>query len=340
MFWQVCTNSRGPMTSSVCGLLAAAWISSSSMAQSYPDDSAGASDIGVIEEYSLYPVTAPQPGEPRPIRFVFSTRGEYQFDTGLDRAGDFSLTRANAGLGFSVPIADRFGIAIGTSLGIASYDFDRAAVFGGGRPWEAIYTGQVSAVANYTLDDAWTVFGGAIFGLAGEEGADFSDSITGGGMIGAGYRHSEGLIVRFGLSVMSQIEDDAAVMPVILVDWAIDDRWRLRMGSLDTGSADVIGAGLNYRISEQWSAGGRLSWVHSRFRLDDSGFAPEGVGQDDRFKATLVLNWRATDHLDLGLLGGVVFGGTLRVEDQDGGRLFEEDYDPTGFAGVRLAWRF
>jgi hypothetical protein len=344
--------SRRAQSSRVLGLLVVASMSSASPAQNDPDDTAGSLDsvgsfgpadsldTGAIEDYTLYPITPTGQDESRRIRFVFSTGGEYQFDAGIDRAGDFSVIRASAGLGFSVPVADRLSVAIGTSFGYATYDFDSAAVFGGGTPWEDIFTGQVSAIANYALDDTWSLFGGGLFGMAGEDGADFGDSTSGGGMIGAGYRHSDRLTFRVGVSVMSQIEDDAVVMPVLLMDWKIDERWRLRLGSLDTASGDLIGGGLSYAISERLSVGGRLGWVRSRFRLDDSGYAPDGVGQDDRFKGTVVLNWRITDNVDVSVHGGVVFGGELRVENESGDRLFKEDYDPAALVGARLAWRF
>ncbi|TVS07705.1 MAG: hypothetical protein EA423_03445 [Phycisphaerales bacterium] len=321
-------------------LLAVALMSSVSLAQSHLDDSAGILDIGVSDEYSFYPIAEPGQDDSGRIRFILRSSGEYQFGTSIDRAGDFSVVRAGTGLGFSVPVADRLGIAIGTSFGYARYDFDRAEVFDGEKPWEHIFTGQASVIANYALDDTWRLFGGGILGFAGEDGAGFSDSVTGGGLFGAGYRHSDDLTVQLGVSVISQIEDDVAVMPVLLVDWKIDDQWRLRLGSLDTASGDLVGAGLNYTISERWSVGGRLSWMRSRFRLDDSGFAPGGVGQDDRFKGTVVVNWRAGDNIDVGVLGGMVFGGELRIEDENGDRLFKEDYDPTALAGVRLTLRF
>lgn len=344
--------SRRAPFNAVLGLLFAASMSSASLAQNEPVDTPGPLDhagsfgtadslgTGAIEDYTLSPITPTGPDESRRIRFVFSTGVEYQFDTGIDRAGDFSVVRAGAGLGLSIPVADRLTVAIGTSFGYAHYDFDSAAVFGGETPWEDIFTGQVSAIANYALDDTWSLFGGGLFGMAGEEGADFSDSTSGGGMIGVGYRHSDRLSFRVGVSVMSQIEDDTVVMPVLLMDWKIDERWRLRLGSLDTASGDLIGGGLSYAVSEQLSVGGRLGWVRSRFRLDDSGFAPDGVGQDDRFKGMLVLNWRVSDNVDVSVLGGVVFGGELRVEDESGDRLFKEDYDPTALVGARLAWRF
>jgi hypothetical protein len=297
-------------------------------------------DVGEMDDSVVYPDAATGPDGPRPTPFLLHARAEYQFDSGIDSAGDFNVIRAMGGAGFAFPIGDRFGMALGGGFGYKGYDFESAPVFGGSEPWENIYTTILSALAGFKIDDQWSVFGGGIFSLSAEEGADFGSSFTGGGVIGAGYRASPDFVVRLGVSVVSQIEDDVAVLPVVQLDWRITDRWRARAGSLDTGATDVIGAGLTYKLTEQWSIGGRIGYARDRFRLDDSGFAPEGVGQDDRFKATLSVTWRPTDTFELGLIGGMAFGGELRIEDEDGDRLFKEDYDPAAVVGARMAFRF
>lgn len=322
-------------------LLATAVMGESSQydTTSTPVEATDDAEVGVGEELTLDPDPV-KPGSPRQKPFIVNVRGEYQFDTGIDTAGDFGVVRIHGGAGMRFPISDRFGMAVGGGYTFAGYDFDSDAAFGGGEPWENIHTFQATVLASYSIDPTWSVFGGGVLALSGEDDADAGDSMTGGGMIGAGYRASERLSVRLGVSVNSQIEDDVSIMPVVLVNWTIDEHWNLRVGSLDTGAVDAIGAGLTYKLSDQWSLGGQLGWVHSRFRLDDSGFAPDGVGQDERAKGLLVLRWDASESLTLGVFGGVAFGGELRIEDEDGDRLFKEDYDATPFAGARLVWRF
>jgi hypothetical protein len=333
----ICVRSR--LLCAVSSVAVFASLAAAEAAEDYSDAS-GMSEIGSIEEFSLDPVSQDDSADPRPTPFVVNARADYQFGAGIDTAGDFSVVRAMGGAGFGFPIGEKLIVATGVGFNYAGYDFDRSPAFGGGEPWEDIYSAVVTSIGNYTINDQWSAFGGGIFAFSGEDGASFSDSFTGGGVVGGGYRFSKNLMVRLGVSVMSQLEDDVSVLPVLMVDWKIDERWRFRVGSLDIGTSDVAGAGLSYKFTEPWSLGGRISYVQSRFRLDDSGFAPEGVGQDERFKATLALNWHPSQTVELTVLGGLVFGGELQIEDENGDRLFKEDYDTTPFVGARFAWRF
>ncbi len=304
------------------------------------EEGAGDSDIGAVEEFALTPVSRAAPGEARPKPFFFNARGDYQFDSSIDTAGDFNVTRALAGVGMKFPLGERFGGAVMGVYDFAGYDFDDAAVFGGGEPWGDINSGRFMAVCNYTVNEQWSVFGGGIAAISAESGASASSAWTGGGFIGGGYRASDSLVVRLGVSVVSQLEDDAEVLPIFVFEWQIDERWQLRAGGLDAGASDAFGIGATYKLNEQWSLGARVAYHRNRFRLDDSGFAPDGVGQDQRVNGTLLATWRPRQHLEISVLGGVAFSGEIRVEDDDGNRLFKEDYDPAPFVGARLAWRF
>jgi hypothetical protein len=196
------------------------------------------------------------------------------------------------------------------------------------------------AVINYTVNEQWSISGGGIAAISAESGASSSDAWTGGGFIGGGYHASNSLVVQLGVSVTSQLEDDVLVLPIFVVKWQIDERWQLRAGGLDTGVSDAFGVGTTYKLNEQWSLSARMAYHRKRFRLDDSGFAPDGVGQDQRVNGTVLATWRPRQHLELSVLGGLAFAGELRVEDENGDRLFKEDYDPAPFVGARLAWRF
>jgi hypothetical protein len=100
----------------------------SSAALEMTGDGVGDSDIGAVEEFTLTPV------RPKPF-FFFNARGEYQFDSSIDNAGDFNVTRALAGIGTKFPLGGRFGASVGGVYDFAGYDFDDAVVFGGGEPW-------------------------------------------------------------------------------------------------------------------------------------------------------------------------------------------------------------
>jgi hypothetical protein len=297
------------------------------------------SDVAA-EEFAL--TLQPSDAAARPARppLFLIAGGEYQFNAGIDTAGNFDVTRALAGIGTRFPLGERLGVGVSATYDLAAYDFDDAAVFGGGQPWGDIHTGRLMAMGNYTVDEHWFVFAGGVAGIAAVSGADASGSWTGSGFIGGGYRASDHLSVQLGVSVTSQLEDDSQVLPMFVVDWQLDERWKLHAGAVEFGVTDVVGVGVMYRVNDQWSLGARTGYVRQRFRLDGSGFAPDGVGEDERAKAALVLRWGPRPGLQVSVLGGVALGGKLQVEDDDGGHLFKEDYDPAPFVGARVSWQF
>ena len=54
----------------------------------------------------------------------------------------------------------------------------------------------------------------------------------------------------------------------------------------------------------------------------------------------MAVRYRATDKIMLDLLGGVNIAGTVRVENDDGGRIAEDDYDPAPFLGLKGVFLF
>jgi hypothetical protein len=304
------------------------------------DEDAADSDIGAAEEFALKLQPPDAAARPARLPLLLSAGGEYQFSAGIDNAGDFNVTRGRAGIGTRFPLGERLGVGVSAAYDFADYDFDDAAVFGGGEPWGDIHTWRFMAVGNYAVDEHWFVFAGAVAGIALERGADAFSSCTGGGFVGGGYRASDRLSVQLGLSVTSQLEDDPQVLPMFTLDWQFDERWKLHAGALEFGVTDAVGVGVTYRLDDQWSLGARAGYVRQRFRLDGSGFAPDGVGEDDRAKAALVLRWQPRPGLQVSILGGVALGGELQVEDEGGRHLFNEDYDAAPFVGARVSWQF
>lgn len=297
-------------------------------------------DVGEVEAFALTPAQPP-PGAAAPrTRYLASAYGAYQFDTDLDTAGDFSVARGRAAVGAKVPLGGRLGMSAMAGYELSSYDFNDAAGLGGGEPWDDIHFGQLVVTFDYAVDERWSVFGGPIVSFAAQSGAGVSDSITAGGIIGVGYRAANNLVLRLGVAASSELEDDASVLPSFVVEWAIDEHWQLRSGALDLGASNAVGLGIGYRFDHHWSVGGHVGFVSQRFRLDDSGVAPDGVGQDERSAAAVQVTWTPQPHLQVSVQAGAHFAGELQVEDEDGNTLSRDDYDPGAFAGASLRLRF
>jgi hypothetical protein len=137
---------------------------------------------------------------------------------------------------------------------------------------------------------------------------------------------------------VTQIEDSTSVFPVLLIDWKITDRLSLKTGR---GTGATLGPGLvlGWRASEKWSLslGGRYERL--RFRLDDQGFAPDGVGEDRAFPIFGGINYTHSRRFQLSLVAGVEVGGKLSLDDKDGNEIVSESHDPAAFIGLALSLR-
>jgi hypothetical protein len=294
-----------------------------------------------LDEFSLEPAEPAEPAGARRMHFVVRGGASHQFDTGLDTAGDFNVTRGSAGAGVHTALGERLSLNVAGLYSVACYDFEQSGTFAFGEPWSDIHTTRVTAIFNYVLDQRWSVFSGPMGSVAAEGGADWSSAVTGGGLAGVGYRASDRVALRLGVAVNSELEEVVSVSPVLLVEWSLDDRWKLTGGGLDAGTTDAVGLAIAYQIDERYSVAARTGFVSNRFRLDDSalGFSPEGVGQDDRTMASVALILAPRPDLRINLVLGVALGGEIRIEDDQGDRVFQQDYDPAAYGGVSLLWR-
>ena len=123
------------------------------------------------------------------------------------------------------------------------------------------------------------------------------------------------------------------------MDWRITDRISLRTGR---GFASTRGPGLSlvWDASERWSfsLGGR--YEKERFRLDDDGIAPDGIGQETSVPLYLGITRSFGPTASFSVIAGAKMGGRLRLEDDYGDLLEQSDYDTAPFAGATFDLRF
>lgn len=263
----------------------------------------------------------------------------YQFDTDLDDGGDFNVTRftIQAGSGYSWDAQTNTSFSLGYSYN--GYDFSGSTGFGASVPWEDIHTLSVAIPVRFGIDDKWTAFVIPSIRSTGESGADFGETITGGALGGFSYRFSDRLTIGPGIGVISQLEESATVIPVLIIDWKITDKW-----SLDTGRGlgATLGPGLtlNYQPNKIWRFGIGGRYEKLRFRLDKNGETPKGVGEDSSFPLFVNATYSVKPKVNISLIGGFESGGELSLEDESGRTIKEESYDTGIFFGLAFNARF
>ena len=298
----------------------------------------------------LLPLTAAaqdKPDSPRlgqgPGGWSQFTRGGavYQFDADIEDDASFTVTRLNleAGTGYRWNRQNSVSLALGYTYDGYSFAQGKEPGAFANEPWEDIHTFSLGIPIRYGINNEWSTFVIPSVRSTGESGASFSDTLTGGVLGGFAYRFGDRLTIGPGIGVISQLEESATVIPILIINWKITDKLSLETGR---GQAATLGPGLtlNYRANDKWSAaiGGRYEKL--RFRLDSSAGNPDGIGEDSSFPLFASVTHRFSPKSSVSLIGGVELGGELRQEDEKGNRIASENYDPAPFLGLTFGIRF
>ena len=281
------------------------------------------------------------PGLASKIGWSAFTRGGYvhQMDTDIDNGGSFSVNRFFIQGGPTYVSDKGTSISLAVGYGFDGYNFSGNTGFGGQKPWEDIHSLRFSIPLRWKINEQWTGFVSPTIRFTGEKEADFDGALTGGGFAGFSYRHGDRLSIGPGVGVLTQLEDSTRVIPILIINWKITDTLSLNTGR---GIGATLGPGLTFdwRPSRAWSfsIGGRYERL--RFRLDEKGTVPNGIGDDRAFPIFGGIAYSFTPMVRIGVLGGVEVGGELRLEDENGHTIIEENHDPAGFLGITFSARF
>ncbi len=259
----------------------------------------------------------------------------YHFETDVDKGGAFSVNRYFVEGGVSR--IWRFDRMLSFSAGFGQDDYR----FSGGisEPWNNIDNYRAGIFARWALDNEWVLFAGPSIRTYGEPGVNLEDALTAAFFGGASYKISDQLTLGPGLGVVGQLEDDTRFFPIILINWNITQKLSLETGG---GFAATGGPGLslNYAFSKRWKAGLAGRYEKKRFRLDDSGIAPGGVGEDENFPLYGIVSCYIYPGGMINAIFGYNFGGKLEADKVDGQNVYSSGYNDSVSAGVTASFRF
>lgn len=262
-----------------------------------------------------------------------------QFDADMKGGGEFSVNRLfiQGGATYAPQPGRRVTISVG--YGRHSYDFAGATGLTGVAPWKDIDTLRFSLPLRYRFDDKLTMFVMPTLRFAAESSADLDDGASGGALGGISYRISDRLEIGPGVGVLTRIEASTDVFPILLIDWQITDRLSLETGR---GLAATAGPGLtlNWRTTDQWRFLLGARYEKFRFRLAEDGATPRGVGEERSVPLLLGATYRFNPKTELTLVGGVELEGELRLDDENGDRFMQDDYDEAAFVACTFRARF
>ncbi len=263
----------------------------------------------------------------RPVLFAIDGLAAGQGKANLDGGGSFTASRVFGRVGGLYRFdGGTAGLFVGT--GQIDYDFDGTTA-----PWGTVRDESFNIPISLSLGQA-EVFVAPGLRYDYEDGADRDDGRTWGAFAGFGWRFSDTLTLGPAFGAYTEIgSDDLDVFPAIIVDWQITDRARLTTGPT-LGATQGPGLAFDYAVTDDLRLGVAGRYENIRFRLNDDGPAPGGIGQDRSFPLVLTLDYAPFPGSRLAAFAGAEFGGELRLEDASGAVVETRDYDPAPILGV------
>ncbi len=263
------------------------------------------------------------------------------FDMDLETTGDVSVNRAGVHLQGRGSVARDVRLEMNLRFLYDNYDFGDAFALDpiDGEPWENLSTLAFDATIEWWVVNDVALLFGMTLESSGETGSDWDQTITGGGRFGVLFAANKALVWGLGLGITSQLEDSVMVYPIFILNWHISAQARLQSVAGPVGIA-TTGLEFVYDLGGGLETGVGLRYEYRRFRLDDDGFAPGGVGEDTSIPFWGRISYRFTPNLSADLFAGFIFAGKFKVDDLDGLPLTREDADPGAMLALAVRFKF
>lgn len=272
---------------------------------------------------------------PPSVTITLGASASYRFESGFDSGmSDVSVARVGATVDAGFLVGDRSRLALNFGTEHSFYDFAPMSVLvpGGVDPFDSIHDYTMGARFSTQINERWSGLIGGGVQSSGESSANFEDTLTYNGLVGASYKVNDKLTIGAAVVVSSRLEDDVVVIPVPTITWDIDERWRL-----ESRNAGLL---LSYKASDTLRVGLEGSFERREYRLDDMGPLPSGVVRERRVPVGLWTEWKPAPNVTLeGTLGADVYV-EFESLNSAGVKFADDETDPAVYAGIALSIRF
>jgi hypothetical protein len=279
------------------------------------------------------------PEEDRKTHAAFDIFSDYSFESDFtDSAGSLAVTRIGAQFAVTMPAFKTSQVGIALEADRWNFDFKNATTLDSvdGNPWRGVNDFNLTLTFSNQVTDHWSYVVGGYVRSSYADGAEFSDSISGGALLGATYKFSDTLSIGAGAVVHSVLEDDWTVLPLITIDWKISEHWAF--SSKPSVGRRLIGFVYTPIEPLEITLGGGYEFID--FRLDNKSPAPKGVGRFHRMPVGVDVKYSFSRQFSIDAYGGIVLGQQVTLDDTNGERIRREDIDSSALVGLSLDWRF
>ncbi|SHJ39674.1 hypothetical protein SAMN05444000_10854 [Shimia gijangensis] len=260
----------------------------------------------------------------------------YQLDADLSGGGEFSVNRSFLRAGKLYRSEDGVSYGLFLSYGELSYDFDTSTA----APWGDIRDVRISVPIRFPVSDTATVFLSPQVRWDYEKGVSASDGRTYGVFAGVTWQLGNDLQIGPAFGAFTELgSDDIELFPALLVNWEISEKWSLSTGG-GLGASQGPGVSLTYDHSRATSFSLSTRAEKTRFRLDNSGLAPGGIGEDTSLPVVFSFNYHPNPRMSFGAYIGAEFDGELTLEDTSGATVSTQSYGTAPIAGLIFRVRF
>lgn len=264
--------------------------------------------------------------------------GLNQFDTGISGGGSFNWSEANANVNVTRQFTSDFAAGMSVRYYYQNWNWTDPHGFGGRSPWTSINTPALGMNFSYTPAPDWRIGFAPTVEWSGESGTGTSGTATYGAVVSVAHTFSSDLMLGVGAGVFRQI-DENKVFPYLLVNWKITDKLRLG-NSLPAGPAGGAGLELSYNLTDRLLVGVGGAYRTYRFRLNDNGPVPGGIGQNSLVPIFGRVSYQFDTGTRLDLYGAATTAGRLSTTDNSGNTVYSENYK-TGLAiALTVSQRF
>jgi hypothetical protein len=281
--------------------------------------------------------------EPEPqdrTGFAFRTGYDHMFRTDVNSGGNVSRDSFQASIGGRFALADKVHFTPRFIYELNAFNISNEAGRDSGFAWGNINQYSLVGIADWAITENWALLGGPMFRLAGEGSGAFDNGFTGGGLLGFNYKMGEDLSVGFGIGVVSQLEDDPAIIPIPMVRWHLAEPLTLKVGIDQLGGRTGLGPELIWHLTKELDFGIGAQYQRRRYRLDDHGGNRKGIGEDSGAPFFARLGWKPMEAAVIEAFVGVVAAGELKTQDKNGNNTVDKGFDATPTLGLRGEYRF
>jgi len=272
------------------------------------------------------------------VNFSFSASTVYQFNANVDDGGTLHVARYNSAFDVSDRVNKDLRLGLSLAYEYDDYDFSGLTKFPVARPWSEVNRFGISVPVHYTFTDNWRLFVSPSVQWAGESRAKWDDALSYGAVAGISYRIRPDAVIGLGAGVYSNIKD-TTVFPYITVNWQMTERLRL-INPSRTSPAGPAGLELVYAIDKYWETGLGVAYRAYRFRLEENGPIPNGIGEYKTVPVFARISYKFTPKIRIDVYGGATFVNKIYIEDQDGHELFSTKTDIAPLIGLTFVARF